>query len=448
MASLVLSTAGSAAGGALFGPIGALAGRLAGAVAGGFVDRAFSRGAAAPMATREGPRLRDLDVMVSTEGAPIPRVYGRVRLAGQVIWATSLVEDVTTRIEGGDSGGGKGTSRSAQSQGTKVTTYSYFANFAVGLCEGPVGHVARIWADGKPLDLKGLDYRFYPGSEEQTADPLIVAKEGSAPAYRGLAYIVFERLPLSEFGNRIPQLSFEVMRPVGDLERQIRAVTLIPGATEFGYEPLTVVRSLGEGSHAPENRHIAYADSDVIASLDELQAVCPNLERVAVVVSWFGDDLRAGQCRIRPKVDNAEKATRNEDWQVAGLDRSDAQIVSSIEGRPAFGGSPSDDSVARLIAELRGRGLKVTLYPFVMMDVPADNALPDPRTGLAPQPAFPWRGEITCDPAPGVDGSPDGTGAAQDQIDAFFAASGDDDEGWNYRRMLLCLLYTSPSPRD
>ena len=43
---------------------------------------------------------------------------------------------------------------------------------------------------------------------------------------------------------------------------------------------------------------------------------------------------------------------------------------------PAFGGTPSDQSVRDLIAELKARGLKVTLYPFVMMDIAAGNALP------------------------------------------------------------------------
>ena len=77
----------------------------------------------------------------------------------------------------------------------------------------------RVWADGKPLDLTGLTVRTYIGDETQTPDPLIVAKDGVAPAYRGLAYVVFERLPLENFGNRIPQLSFEVVRPIGQLEK-------------------------------------------------------------------------------------------------------------------------------------------------------------------------------------------------------------------------------------
>src|SRR5690606_35076664 len=130
------------------------------------------------------------------------------------------------------------------------------------------------------------------------------------------AYVVFERLPLAPFGNRIPQLSFEVVRPVGKLEQMLRAITLIPGATEFGYAPDTVVQRLGPGRSAPENRHVTYAPSDVIAALDELQAVAPNLERIAVVVTWFGTDLRCGQCRIVPSVDNAAKQTHGATWSV------------------------------------------------------------------------------------------------------------------------------------
>jgi hypothetical protein len=72
MASLLLSSAGSALGGAVFGPIGAIAGRMVGAVAGNVIDHALFGSST----TRhvDGPRLSDLDVMASTEGAPIPRV--------------------------------------------------------------------------------------------------------------------------------------------------------------------------------------------------------------------------------------------------------------------------------------------------------------------------------------------------------------------------------------
>ena len=87
MAALVLSIAGGALG-AAFGPVGAIAGRIAGALIGNVVDRTvFGPGDR----TATGPRLADLEVMASTEGAPIPRMYGRARLSGQVIWATPLL---------------------------------------------------------------------------------------------------------------------------------------------------------------------------------------------------------------------------------------------------------------------------------------------------------------------------------------------------------------------
>ena len=442
MASLLLSVAGAAAGSALFGPMGAIVGRLAGALAGNVIDQALL-GASARYV--EGPRRADLDVTASTEGAPIPRLYGRGRVSGEIIWATELEEVVSNSSE---SASGKGFG------GPKTTTtaYSYFANVAIGLGEGPIAHVARVWADGKLIDLAGVTWRFHSGAEDQEPDPLIVAKQGveGTPAYRGLAYLVFERLPLANFGNRIPQMSFEVIRPVGRLENMVRAVTLIPGATEFGYAPGAVVRVTGPGQSTPENRHAAHAASNVIAALDELQALCPRLERVALVVAWFGSDLRAGQCRIEPAVDDAGKATHGGTWSVSGLGRAGARVVSRVDDRAAFGGTPSDASVVDLIQELKARGLKVTLYPFVMMDIAADNTLPDPRTGMAPQPAYPWRGHITCDPAPGVAGSPDGTAAAATQVAALFGTAAPGHFGvlgetvfylgpdeWTLRRMVL-----------
>ena len=433
MAALVLSVAGGAAGKALFGPAGAIAGRLVGAIAGNAIDQALFSGRRE--ITQEGPRLADLEVMASTEGAPIPRVYGRTRLSGQVIWATNLEEVVSTSSQ--TSGGGKGIGGGiggGTAVTTTTTTYSYFANLAVGLCEGPIGAVLRVWADGKLLDLSGLSIRTYTGTETQTPDPLIVAKEGDVPAYHGLAYVVFERLPLANFGNRIPQLSFEIIRPIGALEKMMRAVTLIPGSTEFGYEPATVVQTLGPGQSAPENRHITFAASDVIAALDELEAVAPRLERVAIVVAWFATDLRAGQCRVVPGVDNRNKQTFGGTWAVADLDRSTAYLVSTVNGRAAFGGTPSDQSVRDLVAELKARGLKITIYPFLMMDIAAGNVLRDPWTGAASQPLYPWRGRITCDPAPGQPGSPDGTVAASTQVNAFFSGGADQ---WNYRNMIL-----------
>jgi hypothetical protein len=189
MATLLLSTVGSAAGSALGGPIGGAVGRV---LVGGDSPRFV-----------EGPRLTEFDGLASSEGAAIPRVYGRARIGGQLIWATRFEEVATTTVARLGGRGGKSVGGSGK---TVRTTYAYFANLAIGLCEGPIGFVRRVWADGRELDLTTLAVRVHRGDETQPPDPLIVAKEGAdnAPAYRGLAYVVFERLPLESFGNRVP----------------------------------------------------------------------------------------------------------------------------------------------------------------------------------------------------------------------------------------------------
>ncbi len=405
MATIVLQIAGSAIGSLLGGPVGAAIGSAIGATAGNYIDRSLMSGGAKHY---EGPRLKSLNGISATEGSPIPRLYGRARIGGQVIWATKL-EEVSTRQK--VKTGGKG----GQKQPTQ-TTYSYFANVAIGLCEGQIAFVRRVWADGNLLDLSTVTMRVYRGTETQQPDPLIIAKQGRAdmPGFRGLAYVVFERLPLENYGNRLPVLTFEVVRPVDGIGQLIRAVDIIPGSTEFGYETQTITRYAGLGVSNSENRNQTTHTTDFKASLDALQALCPNLQNVALVVSWFGSDLRAGSCNIQPKVDLKSKATAGADWSVAGLSRASATEISKVNGRSSFGGTPSDASVIHAITELKSRGLNVLLYPFIMMDIPAGNNQPDPVTGAMSQPAYPWRGRITCTAAV------DGTAAAEQQVANFF----------------------------
>jgi hypothetical protein len=189
MATLVLTTVGSAIGGPIGGAIGS--------VIGGLLDRALF---APPR--RDGPRLTELAVQTSSYGTQIAKLFGTIRVAGTVIWSTDLVE---TR----SNGGGKG---------ARTNDYSYSASFAVLLSARPIVGVGRIWAEGKLLrgaagDWKSATgFRLHTGGEDQRVDPLIGSAEGAAaPAHRGCAYAVFEGMQLAEFGNRIPSLSFEVI---------------------------------------------------------------------------------------------------------------------------------------------------------------------------------------------------------------------------------------------
>ncbi|HEX8223936.1 MAG TPA: phage tail protein [Allosphingosinicella sp.] len=218
MATLLLTAAGTAVGGPIGGAVGALLGQQIDA-------RLF-----APKA-RQGPRLGELAVQTSSYGSQIPKLFGTMRIAGTVIWATDL------REERSKSGGGKGQPRTVD--------YSYSANFAVALSARPVRGVRRIWADGKLLrgaagDFKtATGYRLHPGDEAQEVDPLIAAVEGigQAPAYRGIAYAVFEDFQLADYGNRIPSLTFEVEADEGAPALGAVAAALGEGLAAAGASP-------------------------------------------------------------------------------------------------------------------------------------------------------------------------------------------------------------------
>ncbi len=445
MATLALGLAGQAIGASIGGGILGISavtiGGAIGSMAGSLVD-SFIVGAMTPRPEAAPDQLR---VTSATEGMAIPRVFGRMRLGGNIVWATDFQEK--------QAGGGLGKGFGGASDGE-----GYVASFAVALCEGSITGIGRIWADGELLDTSTVTWRWYPGDEAQAADPFIAAKMGAegAPAYRGTAYVVFEELDLTPFGNRIPQLSFEVFRPLADpdtAEGAIRAVTMIPGAGEFVYATEPLMRVEGAKT-TPENAHAETDRADFLVSLDRLEALAPAIESVSLVASWFGNDLRAGNCTIRPGVETAAKTTTPQVWQVNGVDRASAHLVSTdAEGRPVYGGTPNDEAVVQAIKALKARGYRVTFYPFLLMDVPEGNTLPNPYSDNAAtvgQPALPWRGRITCSPTAGYVGTADKTGAAASQVAAFFGSatpanftvvgetvSWTAGADWGWRRMIL-----------
>ncbi len=424
MATLILGAAGAALGGSLIsgtilGLTGAAIGGFIGASIGSVVD-SWIISSLAPGQRIEGARLDSLRLTSSTEGAVIPRVSGRMRMGGNIIWATDFREEVrtTTQRVGGKGGGG-----------SKVTTteYLYYASFAVALTEGPISGIGRIWADGKPMDTTGVTWRWYPGDESQARDPFIAAKMGAAntPAYRGTAYVVFEDLPLESYGNRLPQLSFEVFRPVADpdsAEGMIRAMVLGDGMGEFGLAT-RIVTTQSAGTTAALNASLDAGAADFTVALDRLQAACPGLEAITLPVAWFGDDLRANTCQIRPGVETRTRATTPLTWGVNGETRSSAHLLSRGANGVGFRGTPSDQTVIAGIREIKARGLRVTLAPVLMLDIPASNTRINPWTGAAPQPAYAAATRITASLAPGLPGSPDLTAAMTSEITTLFGAA-------------------------
>ncbi|NBD28500.1 MAG: host specificity protein [Alphaproteobacteria bacterium] len=448
MATIVLSAAGMAVGGAVGGSVlglsSAVIGRAVGATLGRMLDqRLLGAGSDAV----EVGRLDRLRLTGASEGAGIAQLYGRMRIPGQVIWATEFQESRNR------SGGGKGVP-----QRPATVEYSYSISLAIALCEGEVARVARVWADGQEVSPEDLNLRLHPGTADQLPDPKIEAVEGAglAPSYRGTSYVVLEDLPLAQFGNRVPQFTFEVMRPdqgsaaQPDIDKAIRGVSLIPGTGEYALASTPVYLDHGFGNRKAANLNAASGKTDLLASLDALQQEVPNCGSAALVVSWFGDDLRCGDCTLKPKVDQKEADGKGMPWRVSDLARAQADEVAALDGGKLYGGTPADAGVVEAITALRDRGLSPVFYPFILMDQVPGNTLTDPWTGNEGQPHLPWRGRITSALAAGVDGSPDGTAQADGEVAAFLGQAQPSDftiigqkvaytgpSEWSYRRFIL-----------
>lgn len=222
---VVGGVAGAVAGFFIGGPTGAVYGAQLGMAAGGLLDPPKGQ-------NQQGPRITDTSVQTATYGALIPRAYGTVALNGNVFWleGDSIKETVNTE----EAGGGKGGTPS-----TEITTYSYSATFAVGLCEGPIVGIGKLWIgpnlvyDSQSSDPEqviasnantGL-FTLYTGADDQDPDPTIQADRGAAnvSAYPGLAYLVIHDLQLAGYGNTLQAA-------------QVRAEVIVNGSEVRGTE--------------------------------------------------------------------------------------------------------------------------------------------------------------------------------------------------------------------
>lgn len=266
MARLALTIAGAVAGAAIAyfsmgvaTAAGVQLGMSIGALAGSIVGTVAFPGKGQHV---YGPRVNDMQVSSSAPGQVIPLLFGVMRLGGQIIWSTGLLEHTTNTNQSAKGG-----------PSVTQTTYTYSCSFAAGFCQGP-GKITRIWGDTKLIynatgntnphrgvwnstteyftndvvteNVTGNTFIclvttignppensnywapdiadqsvtvskytppvLHPGDETQLPSSLIQAHEGVSvtPAYRGLVYGVWENMPLADFGNRLPNIRAEV----------------------------------------------------------------------------------------------------------------------------------------------------------------------------------------------------------------------------------------------
>lgn len=160
---------------------------------------------------QQGSRLGDLTTQTAEWGTPIRRLFGTYRLTGNVFWSLDLHETKHVEESGEGKGGGGGTK-------TETTWYSYAGSWGISFCEGPVESIRKIWFDSVLVydgsnysgGLNSENYTFYKGTPDQPIDWYMQQTNADTPAYRHVAYIVFRRIELENYGNKIPTVSVEI----------------------------------------------------------------------------------------------------------------------------------------------------------------------------------------------------------------------------------------------
>ena len=390
MSSVILPSVGNFLGGAIGGPIGSTIGYGLGSHLGQELDKELFK---KKLPYSSGARLTDVTLQTATYGKMIPIVYGTAKLAGNIIWASKIREHREDHFQRRSKFGSKS---------LVGTEYNYTISLAIAICEGEINEILRVWADDRLIDPKTASYRFYNGSEDQIPDPLIEAHQGfkRTPAFRGIAYIVIENLPLSNYGRSIPNFLFEVKRKIkihsltneSPLEEKIKAMVMIPGSGEFVYD--TVVQSKIPKNYNPKygnfnfqrtkiNQNNRENQADSLVALKQLSDTCPNLEWIAPVVGWFTNSTNARECRVLPGVEYKSSQTLPDQWHVAGFNRESAHLITQNKFHsPIYGGTSNDLAILRYLDAMKSYNYKIMFYPMVFVD----------------KEDKPWRGRISGSP--------------------------------------------------
>lgn len=155
-------------------------------------------------------RILSLQVQQSSQGLTLPVVYGRARVAGNLIWYGDFttIETKTTTRQGGKGGGGVR---------QEDISYTYEAAVMMALCEGEIKGIGRIWRDKEKFEsLSQLRLNLAKGGDEQPTWTHLQQPKHQAQAinYSGTAYIYSPNYELTK-SAQIYQHNFEVIGKMG-----------------------------------------------------------------------------------------------------------------------------------------------------------------------------------------------------------------------------------------
>lgn len=159
----------------------------------------------------EGTRLQDTQVPKSDYGSPLPRIFGRVRVGGILMWAEPIFERVLTQSS--TQGGGKGSPTIT----TETTTYEYYGRFAyLFLDESGVVNTIKLFLNNAEVLFDGVELWSF-GAGNAVSVTIQTFEGANTPAFRHRVYFAFTGTfgyPLSgRLGNRIPAVQALLEKP-------------------------------------------------------------------------------------------------------------------------------------------------------------------------------------------------------------------------------------------
>ena len=146
----------------------------------------------------ETPKVGKIQLQTSGYGQPIPIVFGRTRITGNLIWHSDF-----RAVSHDDTTGGKG-------GGITQTSYTYTAAIILAIAEGPIQGIEKVWVDGKVRTTESLGFTLITGNRTQAPwQWLLQHHPDKALGYAGTALACSPHLGLGTDGS-LKNYSFEV----------------------------------------------------------------------------------------------------------------------------------------------------------------------------------------------------------------------------------------------
>lgn len=147
-------------------------------------------------------KISSFNVATAEYGAPVMEILGTTRISGNVIY----YDDFTAHEHKETQRTGKG----GKSTSTNIT-YTYTVAVILGLCEGPITGIGKVWRDKQKYDYPadGIELTMFSGTANQQPWSYVVGRHPEkALPYTNLAYMAGV-VNLGDSSN-LPNFNFEV----------------------------------------------------------------------------------------------------------------------------------------------------------------------------------------------------------------------------------------------